>query len=88
LRCSQRSELEQQLADSRAMCSNKQRELDLKRQLIAQGEQQLQQKDELIKLETQRLEDAKMRRSRCAAHSSAASALALTSAVTRNARAG
>ena len=64
---SQRGELEQQLSDSRALCGNKQRELELKRELIAQGEQQLLQKDELIRQETKRLEDAKLRRTRCPA---------------------
>jgi hypothetical protein len=58
---SQRSELEQQLSESKAMCGQKQRELDAKRELIAQVEQQLMQKDTLIRQETKRLDDAKMR---------------------------
>ena len=63
--CSQRSELEQQLADCRLLCGNKQREVDAKLELMARGEQQLQQKDEVIKQETKRLQDAKLRRMKC-----------------------
>ncbi len=62
---SQRSELEQQLAESKLHCGNKQRELDAKHELIALAEQQLLQKDELIQQEMRRLEDAKLRKIKC-----------------------
>jgi hypothetical protein len=64
--CSQRSDLEQQLADSQAMCSIKQRELEAKNELIAQAKQLLLQKDQLIQQEKKRLEDANIRRAKCA----------------------
>ncbi len=64
---SQRSELEQQLTESKLHCGNKQRELDAKHELIALAEQQLLQKDELIQQEMRRLEDAKLRKIKCVA---------------------
>ena len=66
---SQRSELEQQLTESKLHCGNKQRELDAKLEQIALAEQQLLQKDELIQQEMKRLEDAKLRKTKCVAFS-------------------
>ena len=54
--------MEQQLADSKALCQIKQRELEGKLELIVLAEQQLLHKDDAIRQENQRLQEAKLRR--------------------------